>query len=276
VKALTWGEDNNTLAHLGAARKLWPQGWRAAPLYYFDTAGSTNDEAARLAAAGEPDGTAVVAQTQTSGRGRRGRAWVSPPGGLWISVVVSLEGLQPQRLSLAAGVAAAKAIETCCGKACRLRWPNDVIVEDKKVGGILIEAAAGRPSAVVGIGVNCNQGLDTLGAELRRTATTLRQCSGRGIPLPLLAGRLMCELEGVTALLRQGQWRGILSRWRARDDLAGKTVRVKTGLRVAAGRYLGVDASGQMVLQEEGGRCSIPSLDEVEVLWSERAEHQAG
>ena len=276
VEALAWAEGNNTLAHLGAARDLWPQGWRRAALYYFDTIGSTNDEAARLAAAGEPEGTAVVAQTQTSGRGRRGRSWSSPAGGLWISVVVSCEKLEPQGLSLAAGVAAAKAVEGCCGKACQIKWPNDLIVEARKVGGILIERAAGRSLLIVGIGVNCNQHPDSFDAALRTSATTLQESGGRGVPLPLLTGRLMFELERCVRLLRCGGWSEMLSEWRARDALAGRRVRVKRGEQVVVGTCLGVLQSGEMLLREGNRQHRIPCLDEVEILGSEGVEHQAG
>jgi len=292
VAGLTWGDGGDTLAQLKAARDLWPPRWRQAPLHYFGTIASTNDAAVRLALEGEPEGTAVVAREQSSGRGRRGRPWSSPAGGLWISVIVFLERLQPQRLSLAAGVAAARAVEGCSATRCNLKWPNDLMVAGKKVGGILVEAvsdrslAAARPEgppwrsrsdlAIVGIGMNCNQDVTLLEGHLRSTAATLRAATGTAVCLPILTGRLMCELEQALGLLRRGQWPGILSEWAARDLLAGKSVRVKAGGREFEGDYSGIGERGEMLLRTQEGMREISSADEVRVVGSECNGREAG
>jgi BirA family biotin operon repressor/biotin-[acetyl-CoA-carboxylase] ligase len=276
VAVLTWGDGGDTLAQLKAARDLWPPRWRQAPVHYFGTIGSTNDEAARLVRAGEPEGTAVVAREQSSGRGRRGRPWSSEAGGLWISVIITRSGLEPGRLSLAAGVAAARAIEGCCATRCDLKWPNDLMVAGKKVGGILVETLSDRPFAVVGIGINCNQDVTLLEGHPRSTAATLRAATGTAVCLPVLTGRLICELEQALGALRSGEWRGILREWAGRDLLARKSVRVRVGKREMEGAYCGVSERGEMLLRTQEGMREISSADEVRVVGSECGGREAG
>ena len=124
----------------------------------LDRVGSTQDEIHRLAEAGAPDGTAVVAREQTAGRGSRGQRWESPLGGLWLSVLrrTSKAG-PPLVLSLSAGLAVAEALESAGVQEVQVKWPNDLMVNDAKIGGILCEVRwhGDRPAwAVIGVGIN--------------------------------------------------------------------------------------------------------------------------
>ena len=128
--------------------------WR---VHAYGSIVSTNDTAKRLAGAGAPEGTLVVAETQTGGHGRRGSVWESPPGGLWFSFVVRPH-LPPERasgLSVVAAVAVARTVIDCAGLDARIKWPNDVFVGGRKLAGVMI-LSAGDGALVVGVGVNAN------------------------------------------------------------------------------------------------------------------------
>ncbi|MBM3451364.1 MAG: 2-amino-4-hydroxy-6-hydroxymethyldihydropteridine diphosphokinase, partial [Armatimonadetes bacterium] len=146
------------------------------PLHWLASTTSTNDEARRLAEAGAPEGTAVAARTQTAGRGRLGRSWTSPPGGLWVSVVLRpLIGLPDiPRLGLAVGVAVHRAIERVTGTRTGLRWPNDILLDGRKLGGILAETGPAARWVVVGVGLNTAVPRDLLPAA----ATSLQEATG--------------------------------------------------------------------------------------------------
>ena len=134
---------------------------------------STNAEALRLAAAGEPEGLVVVTDAQTSGRGRLGRAWWAEPGTSLLASWLLRPTLEPERLpllSLVAGVAAARAASAAGGVEVRLKWPNDLLLDGRKLGGILSESD-GRGAVVVGLGVNVRQ--DVFPDDIRETATSL-------------------------------------------------------------------------------------------------------
>ena len=140
---------------------------------------STNDVALRLADVGVPEGTVIVAEEQTAGRGRRGRAWASPRGGIWLSVILR-PGIPVERvplIALSAAAATAQAIREATGLPARVKWPNDVLVDGKKIVGILAEAGAGGEWVVVGIGINANIPLDVLPQATGSPATGA--CSGR-------------------------------------------------------------------------------------------------
>ncbi|MEP6917562.1 MAG: biotin--[acetyl-CoA-carboxylase] ligase, partial [Acidobacteriota bacterium] len=133
------------------------------PVYYFSETGSTNDVAATLAEHGAPEGTTVVASAQSSGRGRFGRAWFSPPGaGLYVSVVCRNAAAAPL-LTLAGGVAVAEGVRTATGLPVEIKWPNDIVAEGgaqarrRKLAGILAEASTGSDGlqyVILGFGIN--------------------------------------------------------------------------------------------------------------------------
>lgn len=154
------------------------------PLHRFDSVGSTNDEAARLARAGASEGTVVVARTQTAGRGRQERRWESPPGGLWMSLVlrppVSPAALPGLTLVMAAAVA--RALQATCGLDATVRWPNDVYVGDRKIAGLLSEARCSGDTVeacCIGLGLNVNVDVAALPDDVRATATSLLALRGQ-------------------------------------------------------------------------------------------------
>jgi BirA family transcriptional regulator, biotin operon repressor / biotin---[acetyl-CoA-carboxylase] ligase len=206
------------------------------PRLHLRDADSTNDRARELAAAGAPHGTLVTAAAQSAGRGRQGRTWSAPPGhALLMSVVLR----EPHPLL---PLAAAVAVAAAAGDDALIKWPNDVLVEDRKVAGILAEGRPQEGWAVLGIGVNVAVRVADLPAELHGTAGTLGREPADVEPF---LTTLLAELERALAMA-PGQ---MLDSWRARDALLGRPVRWSGGEGTAAG----VDGEGRLVVELAGG-----------------------
>jgi len=219
--------------------------------------GSTNDEVRRLLPPALHQGSVVLAEHQTAGRGRRGRQWVTTfAGGLWLSLAwrFDLPMAALAGVSLAAGVALARVLEEFGLESHRLKWPNDLMVEGRKLAGILVEAsgeASGPCVAVVGVGLNLSLAAEPAAAIDQPWCDLhahLPEPPGRN----RLAGRLIDEL--VRACLRY-QREGLtpfLEDWRARDGFEGRKVEVRTGEERLVGICRGVDESGALRLERDG------------------------
>lgn len=217
------------------------------PMVWIGEVESTNDVARWMATAGVPEGAVVVAERQTRGRGRRGRAWASPAGGLWCSILLRPAG-QPAwgRLSLAVGVAAAEAIEAATGLPVGLHWPNDLIVDGRKVGGVLIEAHAG--AVVVGIGINANVPMEQLPPDVVPHATSLHLAAGRPVPHGLLLEALLRRLEHWYPIWADGGPE-VVAAWSVRDVARGQRVTVSGPGGPIEGIAEGVDGDGALRLR---------------------------
>ena len=229
-----------------------PDGWT---LVALDTVGSTNDEAARLADGGAPEGTVVWARQQQGGRGRRGRSWASPPGNLYSSTILRPEC--PAARAAELGFVAALAVGDLVprSRAIRLKWPNDVLVDGGKIAGILLESAIaqdGRVEHVVaGIGVNVSFAPQL--AEMR-------------YPGASLGGSVEAALEGLTRAFaaRLAQWRrdgfGVVREaWLAQAGPLGAEVDVRLGEGLVRGRFAGLDHEGALLLDTADGPRKIVS-----------------
>ncbi|HLQ65513.1 MAG TPA: biotin--[acetyl-CoA-carboxylase] ligase [bacterium] len=220
-------------------------------LHVHAQVGSTNDEAATLAAQGVTEGTAVLAVEQIGARGRRQRAWLSPAGGLWLSVV-----LRPALLTdhwplvgFAAGVGAARAVEEVAPVKVGLKWPNDLMIGERKLGGVLMEV---RGSAViVGIGINANIALDHFSPEVRSIATSLLAVLARPVDLAALARALLEQFERAYDLLPLNA-EEVLAGWRERDLTQGRQVRL-SGAEDLEGVAEGVDRTGALLVRTGAG-----------------------
>jgi BirA family biotin operon repressor/biotin-[acetyl-CoA-carboxylase] ligase len=211
------------------------------PRVHLRRTGSTNERARELAAAGAPHGALVTAAEQTAGRGRQGRAWTAPPGrALLLSLVLRVP--DPALVPLAAGVAVAEAV----GGDARIKWPNDVLMDGRKVAGILVEGRPQEGWAVLGIGLNVAVRLEDFPRELRETAGTV--------------GREPADLEPtLTALLRTLElWLAasqdeVIAAWRERDALEGRRVEWADG----AGKAVGIDDGGRLLVGTSAGTVAL-------------------
>lgn len=227
------------------------------------TTGSTNDDIAALAAEGSPEGTCVVADEQTAGRGRLDRTWVSPPGGgLWMSVLLRPGAVAADRYSwlpLLAGVAATDALQEACGVRAELKWPNDIVAiaaacggseGPRKMGGVLSAVlpgpAAGEPAVVLGIGINVAMRSSDLPV---RQATSVLLEGGRPDRTALLASMIQ-GLERRVAQWRDGD-AALASDYRARCATIGRRVDVQLpGDREVSGVVSGIDDDGHLLISD--------------------------
>jgi BirA family biotin operon repressor/biotin-[acetyl-CoA-carboxylase] ligase len=227
---------------------------------HFDIADSTNSEARRLAAEKPGEVLLVTAATQSAGRGRQGRVWQSPLGGAWFSLVWPTR--QPPavyaNVSLLAAIAVRRAVaEVVEAERLRIKWPNDVLVDGKKVSGILCEQwpgeAGGSGSLVIGIGVNVDFDMAQLPTDLRHPATTLSAAVGHAIPVEAVIDSVAVHL---TSLLAEFETSGLNAELIAelREHLAylGEERAWESPKGELIGKVLGIDDAGRLLLEVGG------------------------
>jgi BirA family biotin operon repressor/biotin-[acetyl-CoA-carboxylase] ligase len=222
--------------------------------------GSTNAVAFRMAEEGAGEGTTVIADSQTGGKGRLGRVWASPPGvNLYCSVVLRppIPPMTAPQLTFLSVVALARTIERLTPLVPRIKWPNDILVGGRKVAGLLNEMSAETDKVnfvILGIGVNLNMTADQFPPDLRHPATSLFLESGVRIRRTDFARCLLGELDSVYGtFLRQG-YGPVRSEWLERSRLAGERVTVTDNGRVTSGRVTGIDEYGALLLEGDDGQ----------------------
>jgi len=224
------------------------------PLLYFRELASTNDIAKELAMRGAKEGTVVVAETQTRGRGRLKRRWISPEGGLWLSIILrpKTEPKHALKLTLMSSVAVAKTISKLFQLGAEIKWPNDVLINHKKVCGILIEAKTKGEDldfAVVGIGINANFRVNALPSSLRDFSTTLKEELKREIEREALLRALLEETEAYYNMFSEGKFETILKEWRSSASFIGSYVQIVSHQERIEGWAADIDADGALMVK---------------------------
>jgi BirA family transcriptional regulator, biotin operon repressor / biotin---[acetyl-CoA-carboxylase] ligase len=236
----------------------------------LDVLESTSRTLRELAQEGEPEGTVVVAEEQRAGRGRLGRGWASPKGGLWFSVLLRPPAAPAEApvLSLMAGAAVADALRKGLGLEARLKWPNDVLVSGKKLCGILAESRsdARLEYVILGIGINANFLVSALPEELRRSAVTVREVLRHPVDRMALLRDILRELDGGYRAFRAGDTASIIARWKELSETLGRTVRVETATGFVEGVAGDVDARGALVVRTPEGPVTVDSGDCVHLI----------
>jgi BirA family biotin operon repressor/biotin-[acetyl-CoA-carboxylase] ligase len=219
---------------------------------------STNQLAAARAESGEPAGWAVIADHQTAGKGRRGNRWEAPPGAsLLLSAILRPAAPLQQwpRLAVAAAVAVCRAIEATTSLVPQIKWPNDILIDGRKVAGILLESRAPGNHApgwvVIGIGINVHSRDFPLG--LRYPATSLVLAAGHAPSRVELANALLVALADEAAKASGDGWDGVLRAYAARDALAGHAIRAETNGQVVEGVAAGLDPEGELIVHPSSG-----------------------
>ncbi len=227
---------------------------------YYRSIGSTNEVARDLAAQGAPQGTLVIADEQTAGKGRLGRRWLAPPGtSLLMSLLFRPHFLAPyqaQRVTMICSLAVVEAIEAVTGLVAAIKWPNDIVVQGKKAGGILTELGATGERldyAVVGLGLNVNLDFGAVEAmgELAATATSLSQELGREVSRLTLLWRILENVESRYQRLQAGELPH--DEWASHLVTLHNHVMVDTPEGVVEGWAEGVDADGALIVRTNGG-----------------------
>jgi BirA family transcriptional regulator, biotin operon repressor / biotin---[acetyl-CoA-carboxylase] ligase len=227
------------------------------PVHYFETLDSTNDLAKALAAQGAPEGTVVVAEAQTGGRGRLGREWDSPPGvGLYVSLVLRpmLPPMELPQITLTTAVAVVRAVCRVAGLAPGIKWPNDLLLNGKKLGGILTEMETESDRirhVVVGLGLNVNN--PGFPFDLAATATSLALAAGRMFPRVHLLQAWLEEFEALYGRFLNRGFAEILEEWKGFALTLGKMVTVRQGPREISGQALDVAPDGALLLRTNNG-----------------------
>jgi BirA family biotin operon repressor/biotin-[acetyl-CoA-carboxylase] ligase len=230
-------------------------------ILFFPEIDSTNREAHDLARQGAREGTVVMADSQSRGRGRLGRAWESPAGlNVYSSFILKppIPASTAPQLTLLAGVAAARALTGASGLDVRIKWPNDIFVNGRKLAGILAEMEAEGQRAgfvVLGIGINVNWRKEDFPPDLQETATSVRVESGKEVSRVAIAERLFQELEeAYLRFLREGFSPRLREEWNRLSWINGKRVVVIGPDGEVHGRALGIDMDGALLLVDEEGQ----------------------
>ncbi len=233
-------------------------------LRYLKTTVSTQNVAREEAERGAPDGTAVLAEEQTSGRCRIGRSWVSPAGqNLYLTLVMRPPARRLRLLSIVSPLAIAEALEEAVGLSSRIKWPNDVIVGGRKIAGILIETELAGDAvkyALVGMGLNVNFDVETQ-PEIADIATSVRRERGRDASREELLAALLNAFEARYAEALEGD--GPFRAWRSRLETLGQQVQATLGDRVEAGIAEDVDDEGNLLVRRDDGSLATVEAGDV-------------
>ncbi len=229
------------------------------PLYFFPVIKSTNFQAFRLADEGAPEGTVVIADCQTGGRGRMKREWFSPPAvNLYASIILrpAFPAALSSPLTIMAGVAVASALQFYCPGRVRLKWPNDVLIGSRKVSGILTEIKTSDRNVefvILGIGLNINIKRDDFEPQLGQGATSLREEIGSPVSRVEVTGLIFDEIGKHYQLVGARGMEGIRELWRDYSGLTGKNVEITFGGEISRGTVAGIDDTGALIIREESG-----------------------
>lgn len=247
-------------------------------IIFFESVGSTNDTAMEIGAQREePEGIVVIADGQKSGKGRLGRSWISPPGGNLYFTILLKPSFPPREaplLTLMAAVAVVSAIREHTELKAAVKWPNDILVNGKKTGGILMEMRSDGERInliALGIGVNVNLFPEMLPEGIREITTTLQQGTGRSIDRVKLFEMMLSRLERWYKILLDGDKKVLFNEWLSLDSTIGRRVKVeRAGLspedKIISGIAEGISDDGQLLIRLSSGKIEKVSAGDVTIL----------
>jgi BirA family biotin operon repressor/biotin-[acetyl-CoA-carboxylase] ligase len=237
----------------GRGPQFWQREWQSGPVRLYQEVASTNDVTARLAAEGSPHLTVVLAECQTSGRGRGGSTWHAPAGeALLFSVLfrVPRPGAAPGCAPIRIGMAIAEAIAAVCGIKARIKWPNDIVIPGQgKVAGILCEGSVGLEGGyiVAGVGINVSQHAEAFGPELGQ-ACSIASATGQWVDRDVLMTEIMTRLRAIASRMTEPLNQSEAARIAALDILSGQEISCDTGESVLEGRAAGIAEDGALII----------------------------
>ena len=228
-------------------------------IIYLKETDSTNTRAKELAAQGAPEGTLIIAEKQTNGRGRRGRNWFSPPGGgIYCSLILrpTMQPGETPRITLMTAVVLAETLIFLMKLKLRIKWPNDILVNGKKLAGILTEISTEMDAVnyiVVGLGLNVNTRFENFPKEIKKTATSILIETGNRTPRIKLIQNYLKLYEQYYDMFKKNNFKPIMSRWRELADIIGKQIKVNVIGKTHIGEVVDVDNDGVLILKDDQG-----------------------
>ncbi|MBE3036377.1 MAG: biotin--[acetyl-CoA-carboxylase] ligase [Candidatus Atribacteria bacterium] len=230
-------------------------------IYYFPELKSTNimaKEKALHRAEGINEGTLIIAERQSAGKGRLGREWFSPAGGIWLSIILypQLPPSYISRITLMTAVAVVKAIKMCVQIEPQIKWPNDILINEKKVCGILTEMSAELDIinwVVVGIGINVNIDHREFPEDIQGNTISLKEVLGKEILRVKMVQIFLQEFEKYYESLKRREFSSILKEWKLYSHTLGRKIRVDMGERIVTGEAVNINEEGALILKKEDG-----------------------
>ncbi|MDT9718352.1 biotin--[acetyl-CoA-carboxylase] ligase [Paenibacillus sp. ClWae2A] len=224
---------------------------------------STQGDVLKLAEKGQAEGAVVIAEEQTGGRGRFGRQWFSPPGkGIWMSVLLrpDLPLQHTPQLTLLTGVAVCRAVRACSGADAGIKWPNDVLIDGRKVCGILLESTVEDHEVrycIAGIGVDVNFDPEDYPEDLTTIATSLKMETGQSVDRTKLTAAILTELEQLYFLYQKEGFGVISALWEALSVSMNREITVTNPHGVIEGKAIGLDPSGALIVEKHDGEHTL-------------------
>lgn len=255
---------------LGEMKRLIKSPIIGSDIRYLSDIVSTNTHAMELGAQGAGEGTIVIAEVQTGGKGRMGRAWISPIGNLFFSLILrpSVSPHHAPLMTLVGAVAVATALGKLPGVKAGIKWPNDILVSGKKVCGLLTEMSAETDRIrhlVLGIGINCNMDLGLLPEDVRMHATSLLAASGKAVDRTQVLAVVLAELDRwYQVFLRDRQ--GILAAWKDLNVTIGRTITVSGAGEALSGIAAGIDNEGRLMVTLADGSTRTVAAGDVTIV----------
>ncbi len=231
---------------------------------------STNSLAMEMATNGAPEGTVVIAETQTGGKGRLGRTWVSPKGNLYLSVILrpDIPAYKAPLITLMGAVAVASASRKQCELKARIKWPNDILVSGKKVSGLLTEMSAEQDRIrhiVLGIGVDVNMEPESLPPDVRALTTTLAAETGEKVDRTGLLRQLLRELDRWYAVFLANE-QDVIQEWKSLNMTVGNRVAVSGAGARLEGLAQGIDSEGRLIIKLNDGAIHAVAAGDVTIV----------
>ena len=230
-------------------------------IFYFPELKSTNimaKEKALHRAEGIDGGTLIIAEKQSAGKGRLGREWFSPAGGIWLSVILypQLSPSYISRITLMTAVAVVKAIKMCTQIEPQIKWPNDILINEKKVCGILTEMSAELDMinwVVVGIGINTNIDHQDFPEDIKENTISLKETLGKEISRVKLVQTFLQEFEKYYEILKRREFFSILKEWKLYSHTLGRKIRIDMGEKIVTGEAVDINEEGALILKKGDG-----------------------
>lgn len=243
--------------------KAGVKGYIGKEIFFYKTIGSTNTIAAELAEKDKVEGAVVIADRQERGRGRLGRCWVSPPGvNIYMSILLRPE-IEPKDVTLItimAAIGCTLALRRVTGINVTIKWPNDLMVSDKKMGGILTEVRIARKKvkyAITGIGINVNMDSDALPDALKGIATSVKIETGVPYSRTRIIVEILDEIDHWYRTLKEKRRKELLSEWQQLTSTLGRNVKITLGKETLIGLAESIDDEGMLILRLPSGASRV-------------------